>query len=78
MSTRFDYVKYDDTACAQQAGLKTKCLELESLILGVTAGRAQAVALTKLEEVYAWCGKAIRDEQVSKRGAALQEERSNE
>jgi hypothetical protein len=77
MSSRFDYVEFDAVACAQQAQIKTKCLELEAMIAGVAQGRATAVALTKLEECYAWCGKAVRDEQVSKRGAALQEQRGN-
>lgn len=42
------------------------------------AHRAKALALTKLEEVYMWIGKAIRDDQIERNGSAeLQEERNN-
>lgn len=78
MSKRFDYVAYDETAVEQSKQAKHQCLVMEAFIEGISAGRAQALALTKLEETYAWIGKAIRDEQVNKRGAALQEGRSNE
>jgi len=36
--------------------------------------RAKALAITKLEEVYMWIGKAIRDDQIKRNGSAeLQE-----
>jgi hypothetical protein len=79
MQGRFDYVKYDAEAVKDQETAKTLCQDLETFIeLSLPKGRAQSLALTKLEEVYMWIGKAIRDEQVTKRGAELQEERSNE
>jgi hypothetical protein len=54
------------------------CLENDINILLVSP-RAKALALTKLEEVYMWIGKAIRDDQLSRNGTAeLQEERNNE
>lgn len=76
---RFDYVKYDETAIEKQGHAKQFCMQLEAFIeLTVPSGRARAIALTKLEEVYMWIGKAIRDEQVSKRHAELQEERCDD
>jgi hypothetical protein len=79
MSTRFDYVKYDEIAMTKQCNAKNFCTTLESFIeQQLPNGRAKSLALTKLEEVYMWIGKAIRDEQVEQRIAVLQEERSNE
>lgn len=76
---RFDYVRYDEIAQQKQDTAKGFCMQFESFILGdIPPGRAQALALTKLEEVYMWLGKAIRDDQVQKRGAELQEERANQ
>lgn len=78
MPSRFDYVKYDEPAISQQAFFKSKCETLEQSIIGFKPGRAQSLALTKLEEVYMWVGKMIRDEQIARNGAAtLQEERKN-
>ncbi len=74
---RFDYVKYDNSSMVDQEEAKDLCRKLEHLIDGLGAGRAQSLALTKLEEVYMWIGKAIRDEQVLNRTAELQEERTN-
>lgn len=66
MSRRFDYVKYDAQATAEQAQFKDKCTELEQMIGGLDDGRAKSLALTKLEEVYMWIGKALRDEQIGR------------
>lgn len=78
--SRFDYVKYDDIALTQQTEIKEKMLDLEVFInTHLDSPRAKALILTKLEEAYAWCGKAIRDDQIARNGAAdLQEERGNE
>lgn len=81
MSTRFDYVKYDDVAQAAQTRCKEACIALEAAIdaIGVGGGREKAIALTQLEHVYARCGRAIRDDQISRNGSAeLQEGRGNE
>lgn len=80
---RFNYIAYDETSLKNQMDIKGKCIELETLIknLGVTSdlSRPQSLALTALEEVYMWTGKAIRDEQLSRTNAVcLQENRSNE
>lgn len=76
--SRFDYVKYDDGAIAEQDVAKTMVTELEGLIDTFKSPRAKALALTKLEECYMWIGKAIRDDQIARNGTAeLQEERSN-
>lgn len=77
---RFDYVRYDETAMERQAHCKKVCEDLEHAIsASIKPGRAQSLALTKLEEVYMWIGKAIRDDQIERNGSAsLQEERNNE
>jgi hypothetical protein len=81
MSTpnRFDYVAYDDRATAQQATFKEVFQQIERFVAAdLQAGRATSLVLTKLEEAYMWVGKAIRDEQIARNGAAaLQEQRNN-
>ena len=77
---RFDYVKYDDKATAQQEIMKKAVTELEHMVEVHVSPRAKALALTKLEEFYMWVGKAIRDDQIARNGAdkvELQEDRSN-
>lgn len=88
--SRFDYVKYDQKAVLDQESAKDLMIEMETLINSIGtneparcnfssgAGRARSLALTKLEEVYMWIGKAIRDDQITRNGSApLQEERAN-
>lgn len=78
-SIRFDYVQYDEAAKEAQAILKAQFENLEDVVINeTTAGRAQALIFTKLEEAYMWCGKAIRDDQIKRNGSApLQEERTS-
>lgn len=78
-SGRFDYVKYDKEAEAKQVKFKLWMNDLEKLIQDtLPEGRAKSIALTKLEEVYMWIGKGVRDDQVTRnKGAELQEARSN-
>lgn len=80
ISNRFDYVKYDEEATQKQGCAKMLVQALEFFIdKSLTeSSRAKAIAIAKLEEVYMWIGKAIRDEQVHLRGAELQEGRKNE
>jgi hypothetical protein len=81
MSIRFDYIAYDETAHTAQARCKMACVELEAAIDAIGAGgaREKAIAMTQLEHVYARCGRAIRDDQISRNGSApLQEKRGNE
>jgi hypothetical protein len=66
-SRRFDYVKYDDVACCAQEGFKSIVLDLEHHIQkSIHCPRSQALALTKLEEVYMWIGKGIRNDQLAR------------
>lgn len=75
---RFDYVKYDEQATWKQNAFKTRFEELCQLAQdALPDGRAKSLVMTKLEEAYMWVGKAIRDEQVAKRGAELQEQRKD-
>lgn len=76
--SRFDYVKYDELALAVQNEAKEKAIALEIVINGLESPRAKALALTKLEEVYMWIGKAVRDDLLKRAPAPLQEERGNE
>lgn len=76
--SRFDYVKYDDVALDQQQHAKCLMSDAERMIDGLKSPRSKALAITKLEEVYMWIGKAIRDDQIARNGSAeLQEERKN-
>ena len=76
---RFDYVKYDGIATETQNSVKELSIKLEEYIdRALVAGRAKSLALTKLEEVYMWVGKAIRDEQIARNGSVeLQEGRKD-
>lgn len=77
---RFDYVQYDQEAIVCQGLAKEHALDIEAFIEDrLKSPRAKALALTKLEEVYMWIGKAIRDDQIERNGSApLQEQRNNE
>jgi hypothetical protein len=76
---RFDYVKYDDISNVAQKEFKKQVEIMEDIIVReMNPGRAQSLAMTKLEEFYMWIGKAIRDDQIARSGGAeLQEERKN-
>lgn len=79
MPSRFDYVAYDETALKLQMDAKEAAQSLESKVNAIGPGRYTALALTALEEAYAWIGKSIRDGQIARNGSApLQEARSKE
>jgi hypothetical protein len=64
---RFDYVRYDDVSAMNQQRAKDLMTQVELFIThDLGAGRPQSLALTHLEEVYMWIGKAIRDNQVAR------------
>ncbi len=63
--SRFDYVKYDDTTLEFQEKFRQHAIEFEKSINSfLLSPRAKALALTKLEELYMWVGKALRDDQI--------------
>lgn len=69
--SRFDYVKYDETANYAQSCFKDTVSGLEKMIEKIPStdsktARAKALALTSLEETYMWIGKAIRDDQLNR------------
>lgn len=68
--SRFDYVKYDGEAAIIQDNFKSGVTVLESAIEQLKSPRAKALAITKLEELYMWIGKAIRDDQIARNGSA--------
>lgn len=64
--SRFDSIKFDIRAREYLADFKSLITALEDYIeSNLTSPRAKALALTKLEEVYMWIGKAIRDDQIA-------------
>ena len=68
MSTRFAYIKYDETATAKSTTARELCEKVEHFLeTQLPNSRYKSLALTALEEAYAWIGKAIRDEQVLER-----------
>lgn len=74
--SRFDYVKYDEQAAKEQAKAKELCEKMEGFInTNLKDSHAKEIALTRLQETYMWIGIAIRNEQVTHRGAELQEVR---
>ncbi len=68
MSDRFSYVKYDETAMAEQNKLREVFEELEKFVDMLTHTRPRSLAYTALEEAYMWVGKAIRDDQIARTG----------
>lgn len=64
--SRFDYVKYDQTAVNQSSLFKSMFEDIEKAIMCLSSTRAQSLILTKLEEAYMWVGKAIRDDQMKR------------
>ncbi len=68
MSITFNYVKYDPEHTLVQDNAKAVVMELELVVDKLLPGRSSALARTALEECYMWIGKAIRDDQVLKRG----------
>jgi hypothetical protein len=64
---RFEYLKFDDVADRKLKGFKFHFEELANAVLDtLPAGRAQSLALEKLEEAYLWVGKSIRDDQLDR------------
>jgi hypothetical protein len=75
--SRFDFVKYDEKAIAQQAELKDACQRLEAVMdKHLMPGQHKVNALKALEECYMWTGKSVRDNQIMRNGGApLNEDR---
>lgn len=75
---RFDYVRYDQLAEADQKFFKKQFMDIERELDKHHDGRYKSMAMTALEEAYCWVGKMIRDEQIKRTGKSeLQEERTN-
>lgn len=78
MSNRLDYVKYDEDSAELQEAFKKAFSSLIGSLEALPPGRAQALAITKLEEAYMWIGKLIRDEQLKRNAnTEMQEERKD-
>lgn len=77
--SRFDYIKYDGQSLNEQMKAKDLCIQMEAFINSLGYDRPVALALTRLEEVYMWIGKSIRDRQIERSAIGvppdLQEER---
>jgi len=58
------YVAYDAAHQETSDTLKTFFDNVLHCVEGLRNGREKSIALTKLEESFMWCGKAIRNDQV--------------
>lgn len=63
---RFRYVDYDRESEAQDSALKREAYKLLGVIESFEPSRERSLALTKLEEVVMWAGKAIRSQQLTR------------
>lgn len=73
---RFDYIRYDEESHNKQLNFKLLCETLEEQVnLNINCPRSKATALTKLEELYAWIGKGIRNDQANKNAKVIVNER---
>lgn len=61
--TRFDHIEYDGPSAALSGSIRATMRAAEHAILELPESRPRSLALTKLEECFMWCGKAIRDKQ---------------
>lgn len=67
--SRLDYVKYDEEATSLQALFKMTFDNLVEALEKMPSSREAALAITKLEESYMWVGKAIRNNQLKRKGS---------
>ncbi|RYZ83620.1 MAG: hypothetical protein EOP06_19625, partial [Proteobacteria bacterium] len=67
--SRFDYVKYDETSDEHQKDLKALVQTVETRLGAIPSSRYTSLAITALEEVYMWIGKAIREDQIKRNGS---------
>lgn len=84
MKGRFDYIEYDAISAKAQAEMKKLCEQMEAVLNAAVmvhnseTARYRALALTHLEECYAFAGKLVRDAQIARTGGAvLHEQRGN-
>ncbi len=64
MTTRLDYVKWDEISETKQQIAKKMFQQLESFIdAGFGSSREKSLAITKLEESWMWIGKSIKVDQ---------------
>ncbi|HXS59275.1 MAG TPA: hypothetical protein VN703_00485 [Candidatus Sulfopaludibacter sp.] len=67
MSTRLDYVKYDDDTIALQNKFKKLFQDLEKMMGDdLVHCRENQLAITKLEESWMWVGKSLKIHQENK------------
>lgn len=62
--SRFDYIEYTDKSQRLSDERKQISDDFENLINQFPNSREKSLALTKLEECFMWCGKAIRNLQL--------------
>ena len=67
MSSRFDYIAYDEKSQKIQADFKADVISLESMINGrIKCPVSRHEAIKNLELVYMWIGKGIRNDQIQR------------
>ena len=76
----FDYVEYDETSKAAQAKIKEAFVALEKVITdNVRVSFAErTLAIRSLQVSYAWCGHAIKNDQIQLSGSAKLQEGRNQ
>ena len=62
----FDTVVFDDTSNAKIQEFKTRCVQLEALVLSLGDSREKLMSVSKLEEFFMWIKQAIEREQVER------------
>ncbi len=64
MTTRLDYVAWDEISETKQQMAKKMFQQLESALdVALNSSREKSLALTKFEECWMWVGKAIKVDQ---------------
>lgn len=67
MSTRLDYVKYNEQTIELQNKFKKLFMELEEMIqIDLITCRESQLSITKLEESWMWVGKSLKIHQEEK------------
>jgi len=75
MSSRFDYVQYDEIASQTQANFKIAFQHIEMMAMRIPASRWKSELMTQLEYAYMCTGKMLRDDQIDRNNGELKESR---
>lgn len=69
VSTRFDYIQYDEVHTAISETFKKEFVFLEQMIKTMLPeGREKSLVLTNLEQTYMWIDKSLKEDQIKVNG----------